>query len=39
MSAGDVGVFCQNVGIAAYILENYSILKINFYLTMAALFK
>ena len=34
MSAGHVGVFCQNPGITAYTLENYSNFKSKF-LTMA----
>ena len=36
MSVGQVSVFCENTGIAAYTLEKIIlILKINFYLTMA----
>ena len=30
MSAGHVGVFCQNLGITAYTLENYSNFKKKF---------
>ena len=30
MSSGHVGVFCQNLGITAYTLENYSIFKNKF---------
>ena len=30
ISAGNAGVFCQNLGITAYTLENYSNLKIKF---------
>ena len=30
MSAGHVGFFCQNLGITAYILENYSNFKNKF---------
>ena len=30
MSAGHVGVFCQNLGITAYTLENYSNFKNKF---------
>ena len=30
MPAGHVGVFCQNLGITAYTLENYSNFKSNF---------
>ena len=30
MPSGHVGVFCQNLGITAYTLENYSIFKNKF---------
>ena len=30
MSAGHVGIFCQNLGITAYTLENYSNFKNKF---------
>ena len=39
MSAGHVGVFCQNLGITAYTLENYSNFKKKFLLTMAVFLK
>ena len=38
-SAGHVGIFCQNLGITAHTLENYSNFKAIFHLTMRVFFE